>query len=109
MSKFVILFDLLDQVKQSAATVTSDLQASNVNITITNNFAAYIGAGLAMVTGFGSSIGQGYIGGRAIDALARNPEMEPKVFKQFLIASAVSESAAIYSLIIAIVLIFAVR
>lgn len=63
-----------------------------------------IGAGISLVAGLGAAIGQGYIGGKAIEAIARNPEVEALVFRQFIVGAAVCESAAIYGLIIAIVL-----
>ncbi|AFO51898.1 F0F1 ATP synthase subunit C [Candidatus Mycoplasma haematolamae str. Purdue] len=50
---------------------------------------------------------QGYIGGKAVESLARNPEVEALIFRQFIIGAAVCESVAIYGLIIAIVVKFA--
>ena len=34
-----------------------------------------IGAGIAMISGFGPGIGEGYIAGKALEAMARQPEM----------------------------------
>lgn len=109
MSKLVPLIELLESTKQLTAEATTKvLQESNINITFTNHIGAYIGAGIAMVAGIGSGVGQGFIGGKSIEALARNPEMEAKIFRQFIIAVAAAETATIYALVIALLLIFAV-
>ncbi|UUD38124.1 ATP synthase F0 subunit C [Mycoplasmoides fastidiosum] len=94
----------MNQVHQISETGKHVLQETNVNIT--NSFGAYIGAGVAMIAGFGSGIGQGYIGGKAIEAIARNPEVEARVFKQFIIGVAIAETVAIYGIIISLLLIF---
>ena len=35
-----------------------------------------IGSGIAMISGFGPGIGEGYIAGKALEAMARQPEMK---------------------------------
>ncbi|AFO51897.1 ATP synthase F0 C subunit [Candidatus Mycoplasma haematolamae str. Purdue] len=65
-----------------------------------------IGAGIAILSGIGAALAQGYIGGKAVESLARNPEVEALIFRQFIIGAAVCESVAIYGLIIAIVVKF---
>ncbi len=67
---------------------------------------AYIGAGCAMVAASGVGAGQGYAGGAAAMAIARNPEVEGKITKTMIVGAAMAESSAIYALIIAILLIF---
>ncbi len=69
---------------------------------------AYLGAGagLAMLAGIGVGIGQGLSAGRAAEAVARNPEAESKIRTTLIVGLGIAESAAIYSLIIAILLIF---
>ncbi|AGX89160.1 ATP synthase F0 subunit C [Mycoplasma parvum] len=69
-----------------------------------NNKWGLIGAGIAMIAGMGAAIAQGYMGGKAVEALARNPEVEALIFKQFIIGAAICESVAIYALIIAIII-----
>ncbi|CBY92133.1 ATP synthase F0, C subunit [Mycoplasma haemofelis str. Langford 1] len=68
----------------------------------------YIGAGVSLVAGLGAAIGQGYIGGKAVEALARNPEVEALIFRQYIVGAAVCESVAIYGLIVALLLMFGV-
>lgn len=65
-----------------------------------------IGAGLAAIGGLGTGIGQGYAAGRAVEAVGRNPEAEAAIRKMLILGLAITESAAIYSLVIAILLIF---
>lgn len=65
-----------------------------------------LGAGLAAIGCCGSGIGQGYTGGKAVEAIARNPEIENKVRTQYIISAAITESGSIYALIIAIILAF---
>lgn len=67
---------------------------------------AFIGAGLAMVGASGVGAGQGYAAGAAALAVARNPEMKSQIMSTAIIGMAIAESAAIYALIIAILLIF---
>ncbi len=65
-----------------------------------------VGAGLAMVGAAGAGAGQGIAAGRAADAVGRNPEAESKIRTMMIVGSAIAESAAIYALIISILLIF---
>ena len=57
-----------------------------------------IAAGLGVL---GPGIGIGLIGGRAMEAIGRNPEATGKVLVPMLIASAFAEAVAIYGLVIA--------
>ncbi|WP_391591971.1 F0F1 ATP synthase, F0 complex subunit C [[Mycoplasma] cavipharyngis] len=101
--KFNILVSWLHQIQQVNQTHPI-LDVTEVNVS--NKLGGFIGAGIAMIAGLGSGLGQGYIGGKAIEAIARNPELQSKVFRQFIIGVAVAESTAVYSLIIALLLIF---
>lgn len=66
----------------------------------------FLGAGVATITCFGAGIGQGYAGGKAVEAVSRNPEVESKIRTMFIIGAAIAESGAIYGLVISIILIF---
>ncbi len=68
-----------------------------------------IGAGLAAIGVLGTGIGQGYASGKAADAVGRNPEAEAAIRKMLILGLAITESSAIYALIIAILLIFVVQ
>ncbi len=65
-----------------------------------------IGAGLSMIGVIGSGVGQGYATGKAAEAVGRNPEAEAKIRKMLIMGLAITESAAIYSFVIAILLVF---
>ena len=38
-----------------------------------------IGAGLAVMTGMMTGIGEGFVAGKAVEAIGRNPEAEGKI------------------------------
>jgi F-type H+-transporting ATPase subunit c len=67
----------------------------------------YLAAGIAMGLGaIGPAIGEGLAASHALDAMARQPEMESSLLRTMIIGQAITESTGIYSLLIAIVLIF---
>ncbi|QQY78130.1 ATP synthase F0 subunit C [Mycoplasma mycoides subsp. capri] len=78
------------------------------NILAVRGNIKYIGAGLASVGILGTGVGQGLIGQGACLAIGRNPEMASKVTSTMIVSAGISESGAIYSLVIAILLIFVV-
>lgn len=80
---------------------------AQTNINISGNLS-YIGAGIAAIGCAGAGIGQGYTGGKAVEGIARNPEAEDKIRTLFIIANAITESGAIYALVIAMILCFVV-
>ncbi|CAC13444.1 ATP SYNTHASE C CHAIN [Mycoplasmopsis pulmonis] len=65
-----------------------------------------VGAGLASIGNFGTGLGQGLSAGRAAEAVGRNPEAIKKIRSLMIIGMAISESASLYSFIIAILLVF---
>ena len=69
--------------------------------------AAYTGGGVAMGLGaIGAAIGEGYTAAQANLAVSRNPEISGDIFKNMLVGQAVAESASIFALVIAILLLF---
>ncbi len=64
----------------------------------------YIGAGIAVFTGFGTGIGQGIAAGKAVEAVGRQPEASGKITVTMIIGQAVAETTGIYGFIIAILL-----
>ncbi len=72
--------------------------------------AALLGAGLAMGFGaIGPGIGEGFAAGKACEGVSKRPEESALLTRTMLIGQAVSESTGIYSLVIAIILIFIVK
>jgi len=61
--------------------------------------ARMIAKGLATVSMFGSAIGEGYLIGKALEAMGRNPEISGTLFTRMLIGVALAESTAIYALV----------
>ncbi len=61
--------------------------------------ARLIGKGLTTITMGGSGIGEGYLIGKALEAMGRNPEMEGSLFTKMLIGVAMAESTAIYAFV----------
>ena len=66
-----------------------------------------LGAGLAMIAMTGVGIGIGYNAGRTVEGTARQPEAQGTLLKLMLIGVALTETAGIFALIIAIMLLFA--
>ena len=68
---------------------------------------AYLGAGLSVGLGALSvALGEGYAAGSAGEALAKRPEESGSVLKNMLIGQAVAESAGIFALVVAMMLVF---
>ena len=65
-----------------------------------------IGAAVAVLTGIGAGLGIGLATGKAVDAIARQPEAESKISKSLLLGCALAEATAIYGFIIGILIIF---
>ena len=59
---------------------------------------AAVGAGLAAL---GAGIGIGKIGGQAMDAMARQPEVMNKLFTNMIVAAALIEGVALFAAVIA--------
>ena len=66
-----------------------------------------LGAGIAMIAGLGPGIGQGFAAGKAVEAVGRQPEAKNDITQTMLLGQAVSETTGIYSLVIALILLFA--
>jgi len=65
-----------------------------------------IGAGIAVLTGFGSGIGEGYLIGKALEGMARNPEMAGQLRTNMILGAALAETTGIYGLLIAFLCLF---
>jgi len=69
--------------------------------------SAFTGAGIAMGLGaMGAAVGEGYTAGEANSAVSRSPEISGDIFKNMLVGQAVAESASIFALVIAILMLF---
>jgi len=71
--------------------------------------AALLGAGICMGAGaIGPGVGEGVVGGKACEGIARQPELQGVLTRTMLIADAIAETTGIYALVIALLLIFVV-
>ncbi|HLB60000.1 MAG TPA: ATP synthase F0 subunit C [Patescibacteria group bacterium] len=67
-----------------------------------------IGTALAIGLGaIGPGIGVGIIGGKAMEAIGRNPEAEGKIRVNMILAIAFAEAIAIYALVTTLIIKFA--
>lgn len=57
-----------------------------------------LGVGLAAI---GAGIGIGRIGGQAMDAMARQPEVINKIFTNMIVAAALIEGVALFAVVVA--------
>ena len=70
--------------------------------------ARYIGAGLAIGLGaIGPGIGEGIAASKALEAIGRNPEASGKITPLMFVSMAITESTAIYALVVAMIILFA--
>ena len=65
-----------------------------------------LGAGCAMIAGIGPGIGEGNAVGKALEGMARQPEMANDLRTNMILGCAITESTGIYSLVIALLLLF---
>lgn len=61
--------------------------------------ARLLAKGLCTLTMGGSGIGEGYLIGKALEAIGRNPKMEGSIFTKMIIGVAMAESTAIYAFV----------
>jgi len=80
-----------------------------MDMTLIVKASALLGAGICMGLGaIGPGIGEGFVGGKACEGIARSPENAGLITRTMLVGQAVSESTGIYSLVIALLLMFSV-
>lgn len=68
-----------------------------------------IGIGIAALGLLGVGLAMGFATGKAVEGIARQPEAVDKINRVLILGLAIMESVAIYSLIIAILIIFVLR
>jgi len=77
-----------------------------VNAQATVLAAQAIGAGIAVIAGFGSGLGEGYAVGKTIEMTGKQPEMKGALRTEMFIGNAVVETPALYGLLVALILLF---
>ncbi len=69
--------------------------------------ARQLGAALAIGLGaIGPGIGVGIVGGKAMEAMGRNPEAAGEIRTNMILAIAFAEAIAIYALVVALIIKF---
>ena len=68
-----------------------------------------IGAGVAVITGIGAGLGIGHATGKAVEAVARQPEADSKITKLLIIGCALAEATAIYGFVIGLLAIILLK
>lgn len=90
---------------------TAETTTQNSGIPITGEdlrvIFACIAAGFTIaVAGLGAALSEGYAAAKACEGIARNPEAAGPVTRTMIIGQAVTESVAIYALVIAVIILF---
>ena len=68
-----------------------------------------IGAAVAVLTGLGAGLGISLATGKAVDAIARQPEAESKISKNLILGCALAEATTIYGFIIGLLIILMLK
>ena len=68
-----------------------------------------IGAAVAVLTGLGAGLGISLATGKAVDAIARQPEAESKISKNLILGCALAEATDIYGFIIGLLIILMLK
>lgn len=70
---------------------------------------ALLAAGIAMGFGaIGPGVGEGFAAGKACEAIGKRPDEANLITRTMIIGQAITETTGVYSLVIALILIFAI-
>jgi len=61
--------------------------------------ARVMAKGIATLSMFGSALGEGYLIGKGLEAIGRNPDQTGSIFSKMIIDITLAESTAIYALV----------
>lgn len=86
----------LPEVTEAASGLMSNLDA-------VKSFAA---AGTIAIGAIGPALAIGWLAGKGLEAIGRNPEAAPKIQTAMILAIAFAEAIAIYALVIALIIKF---
>lgn len=65
-----------------------------------------IAAAIAVCAGMGTGIGEGIAASKAVEAVGKNPEAAGQIRSMMIVGCAISETCAIYGLLISFILLF---
>ena len=108
-----ILESVVGQATEAAPEAAEATEAAVAAVAISGSdlirAGSFIGAGICMGFGaIGPGIGEGFTAGKACEAIGRTPENAGLLTRTMLIGQAVSESTGIYSLVVALLMLFVV-
>ncbi len=66
---------------------------------MTPEAAMYIAKGMCIFAMFTTAIGQGYLIGKTMEAIGRNPDIQGSIFTKMMIGVAMTETTAIFALV----------
>lgn len=67
----------------------------------------YFAAAMCMAIGsIAPALAEGHIGGKAMEAIGRNPSVADNIFPKMIVADAISESTGIYCLVVSLIILF---
>ena len=66
--------------------------------------AKYIAKGMCTLSMLGSALAEGYLIGKALEAVGRNPEVSGRIFPMMILGAALAETSAIYALVIVLIM-----
>ena len=66
---------------------------------MTTEAALYIAKSITILGMLTTAIGQGYLIGKAFEAIGRNPEIEASIFSKMIVAIAMTETTAIFAFV----------
>jgi F-type H+-transporting ATPase subunit c len=61
--------------------------------------AIYIAKGICILAMVGTAIGQGYLIGKGLEAMGRNPDTEASLFTKMIVFVAMTETTAIFAFV----------
>ena len=65
-----------------------------------------IGAGIAILAGLGTGIGEGIAASKAVEAVGKNPDAESKIRTMMILGIGLTETVAIYGMLISFIIMF---
>ena len=63
-----------------------------------------IAGAIAILAGFGTAFGEGMVATKAVEMIGRNPEAEGKIRTTMILGIALTETVAIYALLVSIII-----
>lgn len=67
---------------------------------------AVVAAGFAVgLAAIGPGLGQGFVAGKAVEAIGRQPEAQSQIMITMLLGQAVAETTGIYGLVVSLILV----